>query len=358
MSGARLGQWWAQIRAVFRLEMKKTFFAKRGLWVYLLALAPVVPFLGHSIVMIQTRDRRLEQAAAHPVSTAALRDIESGMSREEVLKRLGEPQSQVTFRRRSHERVIYRYTDGESDYSFNFYDDELQGIGRRERCSLQQDSLIFATVFQFFYLRLAIFFGCVGIFTNLFRGELLDKSLHFYLLAPIRREVLLVGKYLAGLVATTVIFTASTALQLWTFSIHLDPRVVSDYLAGPGWGHVASYLGVTALACLGYGSVFLAAGLLVRNPIIPAAIVLVWESANMFLPAALKKISIIFYLQSLSPVVAPPDRDIAPTLRLLITSAEPTPTLVAVLGLIVVTLGVLVIASLRARRLEINYGTD
>ena len=30
------------------------------------------------------------------------------------------------------------------------------------RCNLQQDSLIFATVFQFFYLRLAIFFGCVG----------------------------------------------------------------------------------------------------------------------------------------------------------------------------------------------------
>ena len=36
---------------------------------------------------------------------------------------------------------------------------------------------------------------------------MIDKSLHFYLLAPIRREVLLVGKYLAGLIATVVIFT-------------------------------------------------------------------------------------------------------------------------------------------------------
>ena len=24
--------WWAQIKAVIRLEMKKTFFARRGLW--------------------------------------------------------------------------------------------------------------------------------------------------------------------------------------------------------------------------------------------------------------------------------------------------------------------------------------
>ena len=66
-----------------------------------------------------------------------------------------------------------------------------------------------------------MFFGCVGIFTNLFRGEMLDKSLHFYLLTPVRREILLAGKYLAGLLATVVIFTASVALQweamLWQF---------------------------------------------------------------------------------------------------------------------------------------------
>ena len=115
-------------------------------------------------------------------------------------------------------------------------DDELQGISERTRPGLPQDSLIFATVFQFFFLRLAIFFGCVGIFTNLFRGELIDKSLHFYLLAPIRREVLVVGKYLAGLIATVVIFTTSTALQLWVATLYLDKRRARRLLHGPGWG--------------------------------------------------------------------------------------------------------------------------
>ena len=133
-------------------------------------------------------------------------------------------------------RSIYRYTDGENDYVFSFQDDELVGRGENELRSIPKDSLIFATVFQFFYLRLAIFFGCVGIFTNLFRGEMLDKSLHFYLLAPIRREVLLVGKYLAGLIATVVIFTTSTALQLLAMGWHLTGPAMTEYLQRSGMG--------------------------------------------------------------------------------------------------------------------------
>jgi ABC-type transport system involved in multi-copper enzyme maturation permease subunit len=353
-----MSEWWAQIRAVIRLEMKKTFFARRGLWVYLLALAPVLLFLGHSIDEMRNRDARSELAAAHPVASEGLNSIKSGMTPAEVEAKVGEPYSQSRFHRRGHDRVTYRYTDGETDYVFTFFDDELQGISQRTRAGLTQDSLIFATVFQFFFLRLAIFFGCVGVFMNLFRGEMIDKSLHFYLLAPIRREVLVAGKYLAGLIATVVIFTTSTALQLWAASLYLDKRVLDDYLHGPGWGHAAAYLGVTVLACLGYGSVFLAAGLLFRNPMIPAVSVLLWESANVFLPAVLKKISVIFYLQSMCPVIASPGSEGYGIFSVLMSSAEPTPAVFAIAGLVAVTAVVLVLASLRARKLEINYGTD
>jgi hypothetical protein len=360
------GLWWSQIRAVIRLEMRKTFFARRGLWVYLLALAPVLLFGGHAIDMIRTRESRREIAVAHPVSTEALRSIKNGMTVDEVIARLGEPYSRRTFerpRRRAgsglgRSNTWLSYTDGQSTYTFGFTGDELQNINVREYGNLAEDKVIFATAFQFFFLRLAIFFGCVGIFMNLFRGELIDKSLHFYLLAPIRREVLLVGKYLAGLIATTVIFTTSTALQFWMVVLPYDSTTTSQYLQNGGWQHLAAYLGVTALACVGYGSVFLAAGLFFRNPLIPAVAVLVWESANLFLPAALKKISVIFYLQSLCPVVAPPDRDMNPLLALLISSAEPTPATLAVMGLLIVTGVVLFFGARQARRLEINYGTD
>src|SRR5579863_6457381 len=123
-----------------------------------------------------------------------------------------------------------------------------------------QDTNVFATLFQLFFLRLAVFFGCLGIFMNLFRGEVLDRSLHYYFLAPIRREVLLAGKFLAGVIATCLIFTSSTVLQIAGLYWSHGWRVFSDYLMnGNGLSHMADYLGATILACIGYGSIFLTA---------------------------------------------------------------------------------------------------
>ena len=51
------GLWSAQIRSVIRLEMKKTFFAKRGLWVYVVALLPVLLFIGYTVANARQRDR-------------------------------------------------------------------------------------------------------------------------------------------------------------------------------------------------------------------------------------------------------------------------------------------------------------
>ncbi|MEO8096218.1 MAG: hypothetical protein ABI811_00845 [Acidobacteriota bacterium] len=352
--------WLAQVAAVIRLEMKKTFLSKRGLWVYLLALAPVAIWGLHSAIEMQGAEERRVLNAAHPVSTEVLESIQRGMSLEEVEEKAGAPHTKfnVNQRGRGRRMDVNQYTDGRDLFTFTFFNGNLAQVQRRTRDTVAEDNLIFAGVFQFFFLRLAVFFGCVGVFTNLFRGELLDKSLHYYLLAPLRREVLMLGKYIAGLTATTVIFTTSAALQMWVLSLHFDKAEYASYMDGPGWGNTFAYLGVTVAACLGYGSVFLAAGLLFKNPILPAALVEAWESANLFLPAVLKKISIIFYLQSLCPVVATPDADMPKILKLLINAAEPASAPVAILGLLAVTAGVLVIAGRQARRLEINYSTD
>ena len=69
---------------------------------------------------------------------------------------------------------------------------------------------IYANFFQLFTLRFAIFFGCMIVFTQLFRGEVLEKTLHYYLLSPVRREVLAIGKYTAGLVTSVALFVGST----------------------------------------------------------------------------------------------------------------------------------------------------
>jgi hypothetical protein len=125
-----------------------------------------------------------------------------------------------------------------------------------------------------------------------------------------------------------------------------------------GWTDIAAYLGVTALACAGYGSIFLAAGLVFRNPIVPATVVMFWESVNIFLPASLKKISVIYYLQSLCPTVAAPESDVPSWLRLLISQPSLQRPSWRSPDFMTVTLAVLAVAAMRARRLEISYGTE
>ena len=73
---------------------------------------------------------------------------------------------------------------------------------------------------------------------------------------------------------------------------------------------------------------------------------------------ALKKASMIFYLQSLCPVTAPPDRDLPPLIHLLISPTSPATAAHAILCIGLLTLLVLVLAGCLARRLEINYSTD
>lgn len=210
---------------------------------------------------------------------------------------------------------------------------------------------IYGTIFQLFFLRLVVFFGCFGIFTYLVRGELLERSLHFYFLAPMRREVFLFGKYVAGVVAATVLFAVSLAAQLALAFLPSATAGGMRYLfAGPGLAHAAAYLGVTILAVLGYGALFLVLGLRAKNPMIPAALLLGWEWLNFLLPPALKNLSIIHHLQSLCPVAIPRGPFALP--------AEPTPVWAALLGLVALVSILLFLGSRRARRLEVTYAAD
>jgi hypothetical protein len=80
------------------------------------------------------------------------------------------------------------------------------------------------------------------------------------------------------------------------------------------------------LGCVGYGSVFLALGLYVRNPIVPAAVLLAWEGIN--------------------------------GIRLLAAPAAPASRPGAILGLLLLTAVVLWVAGRAVRRMQISCGSD
>jgi ABC-type transport system involved in multi-copper enzyme maturation permease subunit len=362
--------WWAQIDAVIRLELKKTFFAKRGLWIYLVAALPVFLFMAFAMATSgrQHQSANVARRGEKMLTYQDLLAVKPGMTREEVVAILGKPP--VNFHWAENRplgpggtanllRENYHYSDGQNDLFVGLLDGKVESVNIDNGNNLGQDSIMFAGVFQFFFLRLAIFFGCLGIFMNLFRGEILDRSLHFYFLAPVRREVLMVGKFLAGLLATCTIFVVSELLQTAAFLWHFSPSAREVYLYhNHGLEHAAVYVGVTILACVGYGAFFLVAGMLFRNPILPAAAILIWEAINPFLPGILKQFSVIYYLKSLCPVEIPSPPGTPPLFALLISNTDPVSAPVAVVGIVMVALIALYASSVQVRRMEINYTTE
>ena len=259
------------------------------------------------------------------------------------------------------ERTEYRqitYFDGRREARLLFVDGMLESRTIRPLLNFEEDRAIFAGIFQYFYLRLAIFFGCLGMFMYLFRGEMANRTLHYWLLAPARREVLLAGKYAAGLIASIVIFGGGALLAFGAMLWPHDPVELQAYRDAGGMTHALWYAAAAALGCVGYGSVFLAIGLYVRNPIVPAAVLLAWEGAHGILPEALQRISILYYLQSLCPVPAPMEADAPTLIQLLAAPASPASRPAAILGLLALTAFVLWIAGRAVRRLQISYGVE
>ena len=92
--------WFRQVATIIRMELRKSLFRWRSVWIYLIALAPVLIIGGHAV------------------------------------------------------------------------------FDRHHTNEMREDIVVLAGIFQFYYLRLAIFFGCLGIFTRLIRGEMVERSLH------------------------------------------------------------------------------------------------------------------------------------------------------------------------------------
>lgn len=216
--------------------------------------------------------------------------------------------------------------------------------------TLLQEEQSFAMVYQTLILRLCLFFGCATIFLGLIRGEVNDRALHYYLLAPLRREVLVAGKFAGGMVGAFALFGLSTVAARLPMLAFAPAGAPAAMFGAPWLPHTLQYLGVTALACLGYGAVFMAIGVARVNPIIPTLVLFGLESVNIFLPAVLKQLSVVYYLTSLCPIPL--------SLGPIAIVAAPIAPPLAILGLTTLAAVLLALAMRRARRLEIDYADD
>jgi hypothetical protein len=218
--------------------------------------------------------------------------------------------------------------------------------------SIAHDQVVYAVLYRTLILRFVVYFGCVAVFVPLFRGDILDRSLHYYLLAPLTRRTLTIAKYVSGLSAALILFNGVTFAS-WTllYLAHGPAALAAKLASGHGLLELGAYLLVTSLACVGYGAIFLAAGVFFKNPIVPAVAILGWESINALLPPVLKKISVIHYLESLCPVSIPQNSGLE-------FLADPASPWVAIPAIFVLTAILLTVAARKVGRLEALYGVE
>src|SRR5580698_897084 len=219
---------------------------------------------------------------------------------------------------------------------------------------LADDTNVLAGIIQLYYIRLGVFFGCLGIFSRLIRGEMIERSLHFYLLSPVRREVLLIAKFVAGSITAILLFGSAIIADFALIYAGFGAAGRDYIFNGPGLGQLEAYLVIVVLACLGYGAVFLLLSMMFRNPIPGAMLFLGWETVSPVLPSLFQMFSVTSYLRHLMPVKVAAEGIFA----LLTVETEPVSGWTAVGGLLLLIAVVLCYSCYRIRRLEIRYTTE
>jgi ABC-type Na+ efflux pump permease subunit len=223
-------------------------------------------------------------------------------------------------------------------------------VVRDSALPLAQAERSFAFIFQNLVLQGTAFFGCLFVFGGLVRGEQTAKTLHHLLLAPVRREVVLLGKYLAALAATATLFATTSAATYLVLVSDGGPRSALAHLSAGGDSRLLAYVLVAVLACAAYGAVFVAFGQWVRNPIVPALAFWGWEHLNFLLPEVLKRLGLIHYLLSLTPVRVPES--------FLAILGDPLPGWIAIPVPLVFSAALLAFSAWRVRRVEVDYGVE
>jgi len=161
---------------------------------------------------------------------------------------------------------------------------------------------IFGGMFWLLYLRFVI--PVLGVFygTALIADEVEDKTLTYLFTRPIRRGAVLVGKYLAYLACTGLVVLPSVMLVFFL----IVP--VGGGSVGRAFPSLAVDLGLLGLGLAAYGAVFAFIGAWLRRPLLVGlGFAFGWEQLALLVPGYLRRVTVAYYLQALTPHAMPED---------------------------------------------------
>jgi ABC-type transport system involved in multi-copper enzyme maturation permease subunit len=159
---------------------------------------------------------------------------------------------------------------------------------------------IFGVMMWMLFLRfivpvLGVFYG-----TALMADEVEDKTITYLFTRPIPRGAVLVGKYLAYLVCTSLVVLPSVVIVY--FLLVPFRNLPSTF------GALVIDLGLLELGLAVYGAVFAFVGAFFKRPLVIGLIFAFgWEQVVMALPGYLKQFTIAYYIQALVPHAMPSD---------------------------------------------------
>jgi ABC-2 type transport system permease protein len=161
---------------------------------------------------------------------------------------------------------------------------------------------LFGLMIWLMYIRfivpvLGVFYG-----TGLIADEVDDKTITYLFVRPIRRGAVLVGKYLAYVVCTTLLVLPSVVL------VYFLVVPIGGGSIGAAFPTLLADLGMLALGIAAYGAVFAYVGARLKRPLVIGLVFIFgWEPGVLLFPGYLKRATVSYYLQGLVPHAMPDD---------------------------------------------------
>jgi len=165
--------------------------------------------------------------------------------------------------------------------------------------------LIWLLFVRFVVPVLGVYYG-----TSLIADEVDDKTITYLFTRPIQRSAVLLGKYLAYLVCTTLLVLPSVMLVYFLIvptgggSIaQAFPSLVAD-------------LGMLVVGLAAYGAVFALVGTRLKRPLVVGLVFAFgWEPAVLMFPGYLKRLTVAYYMQALVKHEMPQDSAVSMLLQ-------------------------------------------
>jgi ABC-type transport system involved in multi-copper enzyme maturation permease subunit len=161
---------------------------------------------------------------------------------------------------------------------------------------------IFGMMIWLLYIRVIV--PLLGVFygTALIADEVDDKTITYLFTRPIPRRAVLLGKYLAYLVCTTLLVLPSVVVAYFLI-VPIGGGSIAE-----AFPYLVTDLGMLVVGLAAYGAVFALVGTRLKRPLVVGLVFAFgWEPTVLLFPGYLKRLTVAFYMQALVKHEMPQD---------------------------------------------------